>query len=646
MENVLKEKGRVRLEANVTMTVDAASSENPFYFDDGRSYTIDLAGHKLSLSYPYSAEGSGQSAITVTNGSSLTINGVRDDNYDIEINESGNDPVSGGIAVMEGSSLTLNNVDYYSNHTGFFVDDVASSFTVNSSKIVVGGAYGVTTNAKDNLSDDLLIKLVDSEIDTSACATSAAVLFNVKGTLEITNCDITGGIQGVIVRGGTAKISGGSITSLSKTPVPDSSYYGYADTVPWGQGNGVAYAALVIGNAETENSVGNGGYSPETDVTVTEGTQIQLLNDENALDVFVSSIKTDAENKSKTILRTDDQNLINYIKDNKAWRGSYCYLQLVDGEEEQLYIPEGGLEEDGDSYTVYTPEGFLAWAKQDDILTKTTVLAYDIDLSELPATYSTSNWTPIGSKETPFTGVFDGNGYTIKGATIDSDNAGLFGEIGETGKVVNLNIEDVTLTGTSTAGGIAGVNNGTIENCVVSGKTIRGATQGGIAGTNKGMIRACVSFLAINGNGVGSPNGGIAGNSSGTIIGCINAGDISYSGYQGGIAGVSYGSIVACSNVGNLCNGQTSMGGIAGLGNSDKYQVCYWKPCDGVENGIGQDSGKNGDDIKAVDGSTVTWDSAMEAMNAALTENGIEYQYIENEDSATKDSLPLIIVAK
>ena len=221
---------------------------------------------------------------------------------------------------------------------------------------------------------------------------------------------------------------------------------------------------------------------------------------------------------------------------------------------------------------------------------------------------------------------------------------GLFGVIGAGGLVKNLNLEDVSFISTNNyVGGIAGQNKGTIENCIVSG-TIQGLQAGGITGNNAGTIKSCLNLASVKGNGSMTQAGGIAGNNStsgGKIINSINTGDVSYTGFLGGIVGNSGGTVIACYSTGSLKNGQTATGGIAGFGNSNNFDSNYWASNCGAANGIG--STPSNTNAEPVDG---IWNMAMEAMNAALAENGIEYQYIENEDSATKDSLPLIIVAK
>ena len=89
------------------------------------------------------------------------------------------------------------------------------------------------------------------------------------------------------------------------------------------------------------------------------------------------------------------------------------------------------------------------------------VLEGDIDLNDLSvATRSTveSNWTPIGTSANPFTGTFDGKGYTIKNLVINggtNSNIGLFGYT-TNGEIKNVTIENAKVSGRLNVGVVAG----------------------------------------------------------------------------------------------------------------------------------------------------------------------------------------------
>ena len=227
------------------------------------------------------------------------------------------------------------------------------------------------------------------------------------------------------------------------------------------------------------------------------------------------------------------------------------------------------IQDDG-SYTVYTANGLKEWAEavQTDPTINCTLTA-DINLTG-------KEWTPVGNSGQTYNGTFDGQGHTIMGLNISSPSeaVALFHNIGGGGKVMNLQLKDVTYKGSTAMGGIAHGNNGTITACSVMGtltNTTNNGAVGGIAAINYGTITACWFNGTITG---GSNVGGIA-------VFNLNAGS-----YDG------------------------------------KITACYWSG-DGISDGVW-----GGDDTSGttkVDNSTVTWQTAVGGMNAALTGN--DYQW-------------------
>ena len=232
------------------------------------------------------------------------------------------------------------------------------------------------------------------------------------------------------------------------------------------------------------------------------------------------------------------------------------------------------IQDDG-SYTVYTANGLKEWAEavQTDPTLNITLTA-DIDLTG-------KEWTPVGNSGQTYNGTFDGQGHTITGLNISSPSeaVALFHNIGGGGKVMNLQLKDVTYKGSTAMGGIAHGNSGTITACSVTGtltNTTNNGAVGGIAAINFGTITACWFNGTITG---GSKVGGIAG---------INS-----------YAGSYYGKIAAC----------------------------YWSDA-GISNGVGNGYDTSG--TTKVDGSTVTWQNAVAGMNAALSDNA--YQWTSGTD--------------
>ena len=140
------------------------------------------------------------------------------------------------------------------------------------------------------------------------------------------------------------------------------------------------------------------------------------------------------------------------------------------------------IDEATKTYTVYTPQGLLAWA--DDFLNYNCTLAADIDMSG-------QTWP----ERVNLTGTFDGAGHTISNLNVtDMSPAGFIASLANGGTVKNLLLVDANINGSSNIGGITGDIHGTVIACAVSGCTFSGDYQaGGIAGmvNDSGSVTAC-----------------------------------------------------------------------------------------------------------------------------------------------------------
>lgn len=225
--------------------------------------------------------------------------------------------------------------------------------------------------------------------------------------------------------------------------------------------------------------------------------------------------------------------------------------------------------------------------------------ATDINITLTGDINLTGEWTPIGNYEQKYTGTFDGNGKTITGLTIDQKETsflGLIGYLGSGGKVQNLTLENVNLNGNWNVGGVVGYNNnGTVTACIASGSINGKERVGGIVGCNYlGTVTACY-------------------NTSSTVNG-------SY--LIGGVVGQNNkGIVTACYNASGSIYGEVTVGGVVGDNYTGTVTACYWSNYAGY--GIGNGTG----DATKVDGTTVTWQTAVDAMNAALQSAGSEWHY-------------------
>ena len=179
-------------------------------------------------------------------------------------------------------------------------------------------------------------------------------------------------------------------------------------------------------------------------------------------------------------------------------------------------------------------------------------------------------WTPIGTPEAPFTGTFDGNGYTINAVSTKSKNdyQGLFG-CTKDAVIKNLKVSG-TVRGRYYVGGIIGhMEGGRIVNCVSKTKVTGVDQVGGLVGRIAGGIALnCQNEGKVT--GTGRCAGGITSDlyPSGTIYNCVNLATVKGSNLVGGISGGSTaGEIANCVNFGNVI-GDYSVGAIAGDNNS------------------------------------------------------------------------------
>lgn len=190
------------------------------------------------------------------------------------------------------------------------------------------------------------------------------------------------------------------------------------------------------------------------------------------------------------------------------------------------------------------------WANNNTLANFIFVMTGGIDLEGS----ETDQFTPIGNKDNPFSGIFDGNGHTITGLYINSTSnyQGLFGYC----------------------------KNGCIKNVCVKGEVKGFNLAGGICGyLMAGVVENCVSYVDVSGT---QTVGGICGqvNSNSTIKNCINLGKITgTNSIIGGISGNGTNSQISnCANLGEV-TGVSNYGGILGYGNSNSTQKCTIDYC-------------------------------------------------------------------
>ena len=155
------------------------------------------------------------------------------------------------------------------------------------------------------------------------------------------------------------------------------------------------------------------------------------------------------------------------------------------------------------------------------LLTADIVLNYTSNWGNWESSAPNNTWTPIGKNyDKTFRGTFDGQGHTVSGIYINSENScqGLFGS--NAGTIKNIGVTESYIKGDYGVGGVCGKNwGGTISNCYNSG-TVNGDEEvGGVCGENWGGTSSnCYNSGIVNGD---SYVGGVCGeNNNGTISNC------------------------------------------------------------------------------------------------------------------------------
>lgn len=223
--------------------------------------------------------------------------------------------------------------------------------------------------------------------------------------------------------------------------------------------------------------------------------------------------------------------------------------------------------------TISDTAGFVAFANQvnagDSFAGSTVTLASDLDMES-------TSWVPVGTKEHPFVGTFNGNGKTISNLTTHYQGTfnagtpyvGLFGY--NKGTIKDLTVEAAVPTG---EGWDAGVGHW-VSACP--------NFSGILVGCNEGNISGCTTqgYLNVENLLFFSANGGVCGYNKGTISNCTNEVSVQAINtttydkfptkadcYSGGIAGLNEGTVTGCTNVyGSLIKATSDYGSAAGGG--------------------------------------------------------------------------------
>ncbi len=438
---------------------------------------------------------------------------------------------------------------------------------------------------------------------------------------DIERCFAKGDVENTSDRDITYEYFGG-LAGKNTGNIYDSYAWGNVDADDFaggliGHNEGDVYNCYAIGNVTVAESSNVGpliGYSvPEADIIGT-----------------FWNVNTSGHNDSKYGIKSDPDKMKNIDTYNRhhgdeyvdwdfetVWgidTGTYPYLRW-----EKPGDFESGTGTEEDPYIITTEEHLDNVRKY---LNKHFRLAADLDLENYR---SGSGWEPIGTENSPFTGSFDGDEYSISNLYIRKDYvsdyetvySGLFGFIGNRAVIRDLTLEGMDIQADGVVGGLAAVNLGTLENCIVEGDVTssgddylgRDVCIGGLVAENRGTIINCYALANVTGGDDEDPAkhvGGLAGRNYGSIrksassrtvtggdmvgglVGLNTPGDsgtgeitecfsgsivTGYGDYAGGLVGRNNGPITRSFAYG-IVTGRNYVGGLAGW-NDDKITDSY-----------------------------------------------------------------------
>lgn len=223
-------------------------------------------------------------------------------------------------------------------------------------------------------------------------------------------------------------------------------------------------------------------------------------------------------------------------------------------------------------------------------------------VGEVSANWQTGNWMPIGTKEAPFLGNFDGNHHTISGLNIDSDTendgrndrvkgdaAGLFGWTSTESEIKNLRLSasEIQNKGGSYTGAVVGYASGTILGCTVESSTTinEGNYVGGIVGYSAGNVASCTNYAKVESTGayiggiVGFYHAGVQNLSQcdhrGAVIGSQNVGGIA-GGVDAQAISVDNHAMQEATNYGTVEGQSGNTGGVVGMVDGNNVSVTLY----------------------------------------------------------------------
>jgi len=446
-----------------------------------------------------------------------------------------------GSAVLDSNTVIKNNFNISGTKKGTV--NAAGSLTLNECVIednyaVNGGAvYAIGTNIVFN--NGAVIK-------NNTAAKGGAVYMNAKSQVQLVktrefdehgeNCaKITGNYAdqgGMIYVDTDAKLTSDNVYAEGNTVSTEND--------PHGDG------IYLNGNMEL-----NGGYIYDN-IYIPEGKHIDVNKIFDGKPVYavdaVDATQEDATEESKPVIKCSSEDVaIGIVNLFVVEKKQNMKVAISNNDKKNLIVKPAKLEVQGigtgyEYYDIYTKadlEYFLKLVNDKTLSTcKNAELRADIDLR------NDALKDPIGITSNEYTGIFNGNGFTVSGVNVkkpNSDEIGLFGIVNG-GTIKNLNVEG-TFTGKHDVGVIAG--------CLKTGSMIYNCKSYGNVTANGGQAGGIVGF-ADKGTTIIN-----CGNHADIVMNYTQSGTLSYTGVGGiagfvnaSVTGISY--VLNCYNAGNV----------------------------------------------------------------------------------------------
>ena len=242
--------------------------------------------------------------------------------------------------------------------------------------------------------------------------------------------------------------------------------------------------------------------------------------------------------------------------------------------------PTDGDGTEDNPYQISTLDNLYWITATDSVWNKYFVQTSDIDAFDTANWFEGRGWLPIGNDSVRFSGLYNGQNFSISNLYINrptEDYIGLFGKTYYV-EINNINIVNSNVTGKNNIGILAGLIDGTAENCFSSGNVTGNDYVGGLLGTlgTISIINTCQSSVNVDGSNC---VGGLTGLNFGIIYKCYSTGDVigSITGemYSGGLVGRNYNNITDCFSSSNVVG--AIAGGITGFNDLSECESMIYR---------------------------------------------------------------------